>query len=103
MQASLTRVQGFSLMVTTHNSTALKENGITEDIFIKFRAPARLFIKLNVIISIHSPNQEVLEYPQKYALILQVQKLNRVPPANNTGLDFFFFFFFKIGIHSMQG
>ena len=28
----LARVQGFSLMVTTHNSTALKEHGITEDI-----------------------------------------------------------------------
>ena len=25
---------GFSLMVTTHNSTALKENGMTEEIFI---------------------------------------------------------------------
>ena len=31
--ASLTLVQGFSLMVTTHNSTALKENGMAEDIF----------------------------------------------------------------------
>ena len=31
---SLAPVQGFSLMVTTHNSTALKENGMTEDIFI---------------------------------------------------------------------
>ena len=31
---SLARVQGFSLMVTTHNSTALKENGMADDIFI---------------------------------------------------------------------
>ena len=34
----------FSLMVKTYNFTALKANGITEDIFIKFRAPARLFL-----------------------------------------------------------
>ena len=41
---SLTRVQGFSLMITIHNSTALKENGMTEDIFIKFWGPARSFL-----------------------------------------------------------
>ena len=34
----------FSLMVKTYNFTALKTNGITEDIFIKFRAPMRLFL-----------------------------------------------------------
>ena len=34
LQASLARVQGFSLMVTTQNSTALKVNSMTEDIFI---------------------------------------------------------------------
>ena len=34
LQASLARVQGFSLMVTTHNSTALKVNGMTEGIFV---------------------------------------------------------------------
>ena len=31
-------------MVTTHNSTALKENGITEEIFIKFQAHTRSFL-----------------------------------------------------------
>ena len=30
---SLARVQGFYLMVTTHNSNALKDNGMAEDIF----------------------------------------------------------------------
>ena len=34
----------FSLMVKTYSFTALKANGITEDIFIKFRAPVRLFL-----------------------------------------------------------
>ena len=34
LQTSLARAQGFSLMVATHNSTALEANGITEDIFI---------------------------------------------------------------------
>ena len=33
LQTSWARVQGFSLIVTTHNSTALKVSGITEDIF----------------------------------------------------------------------
>ena len=32
LQTSLARVQGFSLMVITHNFTALKVNGMTEDI-----------------------------------------------------------------------
>ena len=32
LQVSLARVQGFSLIVTMHNSTALKTNGMTEDI-----------------------------------------------------------------------
>ena len=43
-------------------------------------------IKLNVITSIHSRNQEVLEYPRKYASILHAQKLYRVRPANSAGL-----------------
>ena len=34
LQTSLACVQGFSLMVTTHKSTVLKVNGMTEDIFI---------------------------------------------------------------------
>ena len=34
LHTSLARVQGFPLMITTHNSTALKKNGMTEDIFI---------------------------------------------------------------------
>ena len=37
LQASLAPVQGFPLMVTKHNSTALKKIGMTKDIFIKFR------------------------------------------------------------------
>ena len=44
LHTSLARIQGFSLMVTSHKSTALKETGMTEDIFIKFRAPAKLFL-----------------------------------------------------------
>ena len=34
LHTSLTRVQGFSLMIAMHNSIALKVNGMTEDIFI---------------------------------------------------------------------
>ena len=33
LQTSLARVQGLSFMVTTHNSTALKVNGMTEYIW----------------------------------------------------------------------
>ena len=39
----------------------------------------------SAITSIHSPNQEMPEYPQKSALILHVQNLYWVAPANNTG------------------
>ena len=38
--------------------------------------------------SIHSPNQEVLEYPQKHALILHVQKLYQAHIANSIKLDY---------------
>ena len=34
LHTSLARVHVFSLMVTTHNSTALKANAMTEDIFV---------------------------------------------------------------------
>ena len=34
LHTSLARIRDFPLMVTTHNSTALKVNGMTEDIFI---------------------------------------------------------------------
>ena len=44
LHTSVARIQDFSLMVTSHKSTALKETGMTEDIFIKFRAPAKLFL-----------------------------------------------------------
>ena len=50
LQTSLARVQGFSLMITMHNFAALKENGMTEDIFIKFRASAR-----SLLILIYNP------------------------------------------------
>ena len=43
--------------------------------------------RLNVITSIHSPNQEVPEHPQKYASILHAQMLYRVRPVNSTGHD----------------
>ena len=42
----------------------------------------------SAITSIYSPNQEVLEYPQKYASILHAQKLYWVRPANSTGHDY---------------
>ena len=38
--------------------------------------------------SIHTPNQEVLEFPQKHALILHVQKPYQVRAANNTRHDY---------------
>ena len=34
LHTSLARIQGFSLIVTTHKSTALNVNGMTEDAFI---------------------------------------------------------------------
>ena len=40
------------------------------------------------IISIHSPNQEVPEYPQKHAIIPHVQRLFQVRPANSTRRDY---------------
>ena len=55
-QTSLASVQGFSLMITTHNSTALKENGMAEDIFIKFWAPAR---SLGIFYPVYCPLQPV--------------------------------------------
>ena len=45
MQSSLERVQGYLLLIKTRNFTALKVNGIKEDIFyIKFWGPAWLFL-----------------------------------------------------------
>ena len=62
---------------------------MTGDIFIKSRTPHRGHLtKLNVISSIHPPNQEVLEYPEKNASILHIQKLYQDGPANNTRDDF---------------
>ena len=34
LHTSLVQTQGFSLMVSMHNSTSLKTNGVAEDIFI---------------------------------------------------------------------
>ena len=45
-------------------------------------------MKLNLITSIHSPNQELLEYPQKHASIFHAQKLYRVRPAKSTERDY---------------
>ena len=44
-------------------------------------------IKISVIISIHSPKQEVPGYPQKHASILHAQKLYQVHLANSAGHD----------------
>ena len=41
-----------------------------------------------MIISIHSPNQEALEYPQKDALILHLKKFYQVHLAHSTGHDY---------------
>ena len=43
LHTSLARVQGFSLMITTHNSTALKVNGMTEDILFVVLFAQRVF------------------------------------------------------------
>ena len=40
------------------------------------------------ITSIHSLSQEVLEYPQKHALILLVQMPYQVRPANSTTCNY---------------
>ena len=42
----------------------------------------------SAIISIHSPNQEVPEYPQKHASIFHVQKLYQAHVANSTGHNY---------------
>ena len=46
LPTSLARVQDFSLMVTRRNFTALKTNGITEDIFIIFQTPSEVIFDL---------------------------------------------------------
>ena len=43
--------------------------------------------KLNVTISLHSPNHEVLEYLQKHTSILDVQKLYQIHLENSRGHD----------------
>ena len=43
LHTSLARVQGFSLLITTHNSTALKVNGMTEDILFVVLFAQRVF------------------------------------------------------------
>ena len=53
----------------------------------KFLYPVARYKKGYKITSIHSPNQEVLEYPQKYASILRLQKLYLVHLANSTRHD----------------
>ena len=46
------------------------------------------YVLNSVIISIHSLNQEALEYPQKHALILHVQKAHQVHLADSTKHDY---------------
>ena len=43
LHTSLVPVQGFSLMVTTHDSTALKTNGMTEDILFLVLLGQKMF------------------------------------------------------------
>ena len=43
LHTSLERIQGFSLMVTTHNSTTLKVNDMTEDILFVVLFPPKKF------------------------------------------------------------
>ena len=43
LHTSLAPVQGFSLMVTTHDSTALKTNGMTEDILFLVLLGQKMF------------------------------------------------------------
>ena len=44
LHTSLARFQGFLFMVTTHNSTALKENGMKEDIFNFSSFRSKIFV-----------------------------------------------------------
>ena len=82
LYTSLTRAQGFSLIVTTYKSTALKVNGITKDILLDIPNPNQgmIFItqkgyrKLCVITSTYLPTQEILEYPQEYVSHLTHKK-----------------------------
>ena len=57
-------------------------------IFIISWSPDIFYNPDSAIISIHLPNQEVPEYPQKYALILQVQKPYQVRSANSARHDY---------------
>ena len=62
-------------------------------LFYNFPGKARFLdpkgvIKLKVITFIHLPNQEVLEYLQKYTLIFHTQKLYRVRAANSAVQDY---------------
>ena len=46
------------------------------------------FMTQGGLTSIHLPNQEAPEYPQKHALILHVQRPYQVRPADNTTYDY---------------
>ena len=55
LHTSLARVQGFSLMVTTHNSTALKVNGMTEDILFVVLFGQKIFVSCHKKSFFHDP------------------------------------------------
>ena len=60
LHTSLARVQGFSLIVTTHNCTALKVNGMTEDIFIIILGPGEVIVDLWIGVSPYPPQKKLV-------------------------------------------
>ena len=92
LQTSLELVQGLSLIVTKHNSTASKENGITEDTFsymfqepktaLVYKKTRRKFLypvpdTKNPFNHFHSPHFQGLVYRQDLSCSLYVQLLKQ--------------------------
>ena len=81
LHTSLARVQGFSLMVATHNSTVLKVNGTTEDIFICNSFKSKIFVsshKKEVFFNhFHNLHFHNLVYLQDPGCALYVQPLKQ--------------------------
>ena len=66
LHVSLARVLDFSLMVTTHNSTVLKVNSMTEDIFVC------IFFGQKVLVSGRQTQKALHTCPQYFCLFFLV-------------------------------
>ena len=92
LQAFLARVQDFTLIVIRYKFTALKVNGITEDILLYISKPKTRYSFLtqkgHKIKRDYLSTQEVLKYPLEYASIFLLRKLYLAHLTNSTKCDF---------------